>query len=405
MRLRKRENEREKGQVYVVDPGAMEIGDIVLSVARPRDLASRLIRMSTRGNYCHAAICTRVGLLMEAKASSGGRGGVRRSSVMRIVADQPASVRVLRLRQDVPRREVIARNAAAKAEWMLHRLYWTSGVLSFVPSKLFGKIPPNKRQAFFCSHLVAAMYREAELELLPGIAPELTAPSAFLFSDKLEDATDKVIRLQNEAIARANAPKDDESPHTRVEQEVNQRILSDPAVLEVVAKYRQPRPSGYFDLLALLAKTRDPKVDSIMAAGVEEVASGFRREWNRYGNSEESVREAEEYLRSARLGPAEIEARLSNLESLRVILRDDIECRRKDVEENRKIAEAAAGLETFAKRLLFSREYLAFMRGQLELLEQEARLLSSSRGSVSLCTCHNRADRDGSPKSQRICEL
>src|SRR5262249_61208225 len=129
------------------------------------------------------------------------------------------------------------------------------------------------------------------------------------------------------------------------------------------------------------------------------------REWNRYGNSEDSVREAEEYLRSARLGPAEIEARLSNLESLRVILREDIECRRKDVEENRKIAEAAAGLKTFAKRLLFSREYLAFMRGQLELLEQEARLLSSSRGSVPLCTCHNRADRDGSPKSQRICEL
>ena len=149
-------------------------------------------------------------------------------------------------------------------------------------------------------------------------------------------------------------------------------------MLEVVAKYRQPRPSGYFDLLALLAKTRDPKLDSIMAAGVEEVAGGFRREWNRYGNREDSVREAEEYLRSARLGPAEIEARLSNLESLRVILRDDIECRRKDVEENRKIAEAATSLETFAKRLLFSREYLAFMHWQLELLEQEARLLNSS---------------------------
>jgi hypothetical protein len=59
--------------------------------------------------------------------------------------------------------------------------------------------------------------------------------------------------------------------------------------------------------------------------------------------------------------PSGIEARLSNLESLAVILRDDIECRRKDVEENRKIAEEAVGLETFAKRLLFSREYLAFM--------------------------------------------
>jgi len=47
------------------------------------------------------------------------------------------------------------------------------------------------------------------------------------------------------------------------------------------------------------------------------------------------------------------------------------------VEENRKIAERAGGLETFEKRLLFSREYLTFMCGQLELLEDEARLLSS----------------------------
>jgi hypothetical protein len=223
----------------------------------------------------------------------------------------------------------------------------------------------------------AAMYREAKLELLPGIAPELTAPSAFLSSDKLEDATGKVIRVENEAIARANAPKDDESPHTRLEQEVNQRILSDPAVLAIVAKYRQPRPSGYFDLLVFLAKTRDPELDRIMAAGVKEVARGFNREWNRYGNSEGSVREAEESLHSAMLTPAEVEAKLSNLESLRVILRDDIKCRRKDVEENRKIAEEAAGLETFAKRLLFSQQYLAFMCGQLGLLEHETRLLSN----------------------------
>ena len=384
MRSKKRDNKTETGQVYVVNPSALEIGDIVLSAANPRDLASRLIRMSTSGNYCHAAICTRTGLLMEAKASSDGKGGVRRSSIMRIVADEPASLRVLRLRQDVPRREVIASKAAARAEWMLHRLYWTGGVLSFVPSKLIGKIPPNKRQAFFCSHLVAAMYREAKLDLLPGIAPELTAPSAFLNSDKLEDVTYQVLRIENEAIARANAPKDDESPHTRIEQEVNQRMLSDPAVLTIVAKYRQPRPSGYFDLLTFLAKTRDPKLDRIMAAGVDEVAAGFNREWNRYGNSEDSVREAEQYLRSAMLTLTEMEARLSNLESLRVILKDDVKCRQKDVEENRKIAEKADGLETFAKRLLFSREYLAFMCGQLELLEHETRLLSNYVASAPL---------------------
>ena len=86
------------GQVYVINPLALEIVDIVLSAADPTDLASRLIRLSTRGNYCHAAICTRVGLLMEAKATNDGKGGVRRSSIMRIVADDPLSLRVLRLR-------------------------------------------------------------------------------------------------------------------------------------------------------------------------------------------------------------------------------------------------------------------------------------------------------------------
>jgi hypothetical protein len=58
-------------------------------------------------------------------------------------------------------------------------------------------------------------------------------------------------------------------------------------------------------------------------------------------------------------------------------MKDDIKCRRKDVAENRKIAERAGGLETFEKRLLFSREYLTFMCRQLELLQHEARLLSS----------------------------
>jgi hypothetical protein len=122
MRSNKAGKKTETDQVYVINPLALEIGDIVLSAANPTDLASRLIRMSTRGNYCHAAICTRVGLLMEAKATNDGSGGVRRSSIIRIVADDPVSLRVLRLRQDVPKREVIASGAAARAEWMLHRL-------------------------------------------------------------------------------------------------------------------------------------------------------------------------------------------------------------------------------------------------------------------------------------------
>jgi hypothetical protein len=319
MRSKDGGNKAGTGQVYVLNPSALEIGDIVLSTD-PADLTSRLIRMSTGGNYSHAAICTRVGLLMEATTTNGGKGGVRRSSVLRIVAYDPASLRVLRLRQDVPNREAIARKAAARAEWMLDRPYWTEGVVTFLPAKLTGKISLNEPQAFFCSHLVAAMYREAQLDLLPAIKPELTAPSAFLNSDKLEDVTDQVLRIENEAIARANAPRDDESPHTQIEQAVNQRVLSDPDVLTIIAKYRQPRPPGYWDLLAFLAKTGDPVLDRKMADGIDEVAKGYRLAWKTYGTNEESVRQTEEILRLGILTPTEIEAVLHKLESLRVIL-------------------------------------------------------------------------------------
>ena len=157
------------GQVYVLDPSALEVGDIVLSTD-PTDTVSRLIRLSTGGKYSHAAICTRVGLLMEATTTNNWEGGVRRSSIMRIVAGDPASLRILRLRQEIPNRDTIAKKAAATAEWMLDRFYWRTGVFWFLPYKyLTNKIPANERQGFFCSHLVAEMYKRAELDYFLGL--------------------------------------------------------------------------------------------------------------------------------------------------------------------------------------------------------------------------------------------
>ena len=56
--------------------------------------------------------------------------------------------------------------------------------------------------------------------------------------------TDKVLRVENEEVARANAPSDDESPHTQIEQDINQKVLSDPAVHQIVARYGLQPPAG-----------------------------------------------------------------------------------------------------------------------------------------------------------------
>jgi hypothetical protein len=57
----------------------------------------------------------------------------------------------------------------------ISRGYWREGVgINF----LWKKIPQNKEQAFFFSHLVAEMYKHAGQELLSGVPSEKIAPSA-----------------------------------------------------------------------------------------------------------------------------------------------------------------------------------------------------------------------------------
>ncbi len=373
-----------QGEVYVLDPSALEIGDIVLSTD-PTDTVSRLIRLTTGGNYSHAAICTRVGLLMEATTTKDWEGGVRRSSIMRIVAGDPASLRILRLRQEIPNRDAIAKKAAATAEWMLDRFYWSTGVFWFLPYKyLTNKIPANERQGFFCSHLVAEGYKRAELELLPGVRPEQTTPVAFIRSDKLEDVTDKVLRVENEELARANAPSDDESPHTEIEQAINQEILSDPAVHQIVARYGEKPPAGYWDLLTILARTKDPQLDKIVAAGVDRVASGYGQAFKRYGFTKDQLRHVEEALKAGEPSLAAIEDQLRVLERSRTILKQDVQDREKDVKQNRVVARRTRSLKTFVKRLSFSKEYLTFMRGQLMLLQRHIKVLESARSAALL---------------------
>jgi hypothetical protein len=362
-------------EVYILEPSTMETGDIILTASGT--WVDFVIRLSTGGKYSHAAIYTQVGLLMEATVASDWTGGVRRSSSMRFVADDLASLCVLRLRHDLPNRKVIADKAAARAEWKLDHTYWMDGVISFLRSKhLAGQISQNDTQSFFCSHLVAAAYNEAGLDLLPGIKPELTAPSDFLKSGYLENVTAIVSGPEDEAIARLHAPKDDDSPHAQIELAVNQRILSNQAVRSIVARYNLPSPGGYWDLLTILAKTGNPDLDKIMAAGVDEVAQGLRRSWKIYGIDEDRIQNSEEILSSGLLTQTQIKAELRFLKREREILEEDIKTREKDVEENTIVAQKASDLETFTKRMVFSKVYLNFMRDQLTLLNREIFIFS-----------------------------
>jgi hypothetical protein len=375
MRVHKGGTAAGLGKVYVLDPARMEIGDIVLNTD-PRSRLSHLARLRKGGDYSHAAIYTRTGLMMEAGYSKNSVGGVRRASTMRVLAENSAYLRVLRLRRSVRTRRTIAEKAAAGAEWMMDRPYWMEGARSLLVRITSGKIPPNPDAAFFCSHLVAAMYKRAGLDLLPGIPPQRTVPSAFLRSPKLVDVTGKVITAEDAEMARAYAPKKDHSPHIQIEQKVNQQILSDPSVVQIVRRYRKRRPPGYHDLLNILEETRDQKLDLIAASGVEKIADGFRNAWNGSESGHDPFRRFKELFLSGTLPTAKIQALVRVLRRVRLILGQHVKERENDV---RKIAERArtvGRLETFERLLSFSRELLEHERLHLATVDLEIGVLS-----------------------------
>jgi hypothetical protein len=367
------------GEVYVLGHRKMEIGDIVLSTD-PKGLEDLVIRAFTDGHYSHAAIYTQASLLIEATTAKDGSGGVRRTSVMRYLADDWESMRVLRLREDVPNRRAIAGEAALQAELMLHRRYWMDGACLFVLYKNLndlvpGVIPPNKRQAFFCSHLVAEVYKLAKLDLLRGVQPEHTEPNEFLRSKKLQDVTGDVLRIEDGVTARANAPSSDESPHIQIEQAVNQRILADANVLAIVEKHGRKIPPGHEELLNILEETEDLDLDKIMAAALDDIRKGFNELFNIHRSKPEKERlyDIQIALKYGMPTPVAVQDGIYELEKLRFIVTADVAHRKADVKENENRLKKT-GLRTFLKRLVFSREYLLFMELELDFIERQIAL-------------------------------
>jgi hypothetical protein len=374
--MRKQSTNKPKDQeVYLFKPEALEVGDIILSTD-PTSNESRVIRWLTGGDYSHAAICTRVGLLVEATFSSKGVGGVARANIMRVVADAPETLRLLRLQPGVPRRREIAEKAAARAEWMISREYWFDGVKGFLRSK----IPTNEKQAFFCSHLVAQAYREAGLELLPGVPSEKTAPSAFQESTLLEDLTSESLTTELESVVRTYLPEAGEGPHQKIEIKMEQALLSDPKILKIAAKYERQPPPGYWDLVSILAKSGDRELDKIMAVALKDLAAAYRSAWKEYALDGNYLEALEKLLRTGAMNQGQARSDLRLSLHHRLIMRADIRDRKRDVKQNKIIFHNSAKLDTFRNRWKFSEEYLEFMTRQMKFLERKIRLLVSYAG-------------------------
>ena len=190
MHLIKSSNPIQNIPYYVFDTTKLVAGDIMLSTV-PTSALSWAIRKITKSGFSHAAICTEHGgLFIEAVGL-----GVARFSIARIAMRDLANVRLLRLCKDkFPDVEERRLKAAQVAESYLLNGYFLKGAL-LAP---FRKMSVEDRSQVFCSHLVSQAYREAGVELLPGIEPTKTTPGTIAESKLLRDITDEVTLLEHQ---------------------------------------------------------------------------------------------------------------------------------------------------------------------------------------------------------------
>jgi hypothetical protein len=369
MRRYKPGAEVKSDEVYVLDPKELRVGDIILTT----DLSAEteLIKITTGGSFSHAAICTEVGHMVEANtAGLSDPGSVRRLSTMRIVASDPKFIRVLRLKRTVEDRAAVAAKAAGFAEWAISKEYWWEGVKSF----LRRGIPENEKESFFCSHLVADAYNRGGRDLLPGTSPEKVGPGDFLTSEYLDDMTTSVLGIEAEKVVRSYQPKLEEGLHQQVEIVQQQRLLKDLRLPIIAARYKKKMPRAYWDVMVLLAQTRDPELNEMVTATIKEMANGFRAGWAAHSLTEEKIDGLRQLLQSGMIAGGELLAELRFNRRQKHVVEADILKRQRDVEENKRM-HAATGLGALKAHLDFSIEYLNLMKGQDKLLAKQVALL------------------------------
>lgn len=160
----------------------LRIGDIIL--VRGNALHSKIIAKLTKGHYSHAMIALENGIFLEAITGSG----VQKTSQLRISFEDKSNFIVLRC---IFSNEKIATTTLS---YLSENYLKYQGYKYNLSGAIFSLIPLGKNKlpkGYFCSHLVASMYKDAGISLLDKPVHKVT-PNDLINSPNLEDITDQV---------------------------------------------------------------------------------------------------------------------------------------------------------------------------------------------------------------------
>lgn len=161
----------------------LRIGDIVL--VRGNALHSKIIAKVTKGHYSHAMIALENDIFLEAITGSG----VQKTSLLRVSFKDKSNFIVLRC--TFSNEQITSTTLSYISENYLkyqgYKYSLTGAIFSLIPLR------KNKNpKGYFCSHLVASMYKDAGISLLDKPTHKIT-PNDLINSPILEDVTEQVI--------------------------------------------------------------------------------------------------------------------------------------------------------------------------------------------------------------------
>jgi uncharacterized protein YycO len=166
--------------LFMLYPTELLPGDVLLSTERAA--TSFTIRFFTSSLFSHAAIYLGDGLYAEAVGL-----GVRQRSVATVLKPR---IKVVRLSESAVQN---ARHVATKAASEIVRYvgagYWSQGALL----SIFRKAASTDRHRLFCSHLVASMYSDAGVDVVPGIESNKVTPELLARSKCFDDVTQATV--------------------------------------------------------------------------------------------------------------------------------------------------------------------------------------------------------------------
>lgn len=173
----------DESSVCLIDPEKVLPGDVVLT-RNPKSPISHAIQAATGSEFSHAFLITNPPMAVESTPR-----GVTRFKINRLMIDDRANVRVLRLKNRDQYRESL-KKIVAHAEHAIAREYATADAALSV----FRSVPQIQEGQYFCSQLVADVYLRERIELLPGMKASKVTPGALLSSPLLSDVTAEAVR-------------------------------------------------------------------------------------------------------------------------------------------------------------------------------------------------------------------